>query len=554
MVALSGNSDAQAFILTTAGLYTWGIFSEVVDGSIVTSSSLSGFSPMTLPTGVLPSDVKKIKANTKVFFLLTNSGHVYVTGHGSSGSSPLGFVSGDGTSTANVWHQVQNSATAGDYLTDVVEITGNRQTVFVRKSDNTIWAWGKHTPVGNTATVTNRVYPTQVTATGLPSGVTLSQLSSYTDYGTDIKTTGLLGLGSDGRVYGIGYNSDGGIITSGTSWVSNWTTITGPGGTGTLENVLFLTASDNTEEYASAGVIVDHPSHTQHVAYVWGQNDTYSLGFATDGVIQNPIPPGNFQVGTDDPAFLSLGGHATSFLNKAGSGSICFIGHITSGSNAGAGTNASIFQCFSPTSAGWPNGVELCINQLSTISLGGSTITATPNTIVANGTSTSQVTVQLYYGNGTSATTSTGTVIINANNGTISNTSDNGNGSYSAVLTSSNSPSTSTLSYTYNGTLSPTTTTVTFTAVPVSADLTRSTITASPTSIVANGTSISTITVQLKDSSNANLTTSGGTVVVTTSSGTLGSVTDNNNGTYTVVLTSSATAGTATLGFSINGT
>ena len=91
-------------------------------------------------------------------------------------------------------------------------------------------------------------------------------------------------------------------------------------------------------------------------------------------------------------------------------------------------------------------------------------------------------------------------------------------------------------------------------AVPIAADPTKSTITANSTSIVANGTTTSTITVQLKDSSNANLTSTGGTVVVTTTSGTLGSVTDNGNGTYTVTLTSAVTAGTATLGFSINGT
>jgi gliding motility-associated-like protein len=91
-------------------------------------------------------------------------------------------------------------------------------------------------------------------------------------------------------------------------------------------------------------------------------------------------------------------------------------------------------------------------------------------------------------------------------------------------------------------------------AVPIAADPTKSTISANPTSIQANGITTSTITIQLKDSSNNNLTTTGGTVAVTTTAGTLGTVVDNNNGTYTVTLTSAVTAGTATLGFSINGT
>jgi len=80
-----------------------------------------------------------------------------------------------------------------------------------------------------------------------------------------------------------------------------------------------------------------------------------------------------------------------------------------------------------------------------------------------------------------------------------------------------------------------------------------STITASPTSIAADGTTTSTITVQLKDANGNNLTTSGGTVALTKTLGTLGAVTDNNNGTYTATLTSSTTAGTATISGTLGG-
>jgi hypothetical protein len=59
--------------------------------------------------------------------------------------------------------------------------------------------------------------------------------------------------------------------------------------------------------------------------------------------------------------------------------------------------------------------------------------------------------------------------------------------------------------------------------------------------------STSTITVQLKDASGNNLIVGGDTVVLNTSSGTLGSVTDNSNGTYTAILTSDTITGTATI-------
>ncbi|WP_333790645.1 invasin domain 3-containing protein, partial [Sphingorhabdus sp.] len=72
-------------------------------------------------------------------------------------------------------------------------------------------------------------------------------------------------------------------------------------------------------------------------------------------------------------------------------------------------------------------------------------------------------------------------------------------------------------------------------------------ITAAAPSISANGTSTTTITVQLKDVNGQNLTTGGKAVTLATTAGTLSSVTDNNNGTYTATLTSSTSVVTATI-------
>jgi gliding motility-associated-like protein len=91
-------------------------------------------------------------------------------------------------------------------------------------------------------------------------------------------------------------------------------------------------------------------------------------------------------------------------------------------------------------------------------------------------------------------------------------------------------------------------------SVPVVASPITSLISANPTSINADGTSTSTITIQLKDALGNNLTSTGGTITVATSAGTLGTVVDNNNGTYTVILTSSNTATTANITYVLNGT
>ncbi len=88
---------------------------------------------------------------------------------------------------------------------------------------------------------------------------------------------------------------------------------------------------------------------------------------------------------------------------------------------------------------------------------------------------------------------------------------------------------------------------------PGAADATTSTITALPTSITADGTSESTISVQLKDSNGTNLNTGGDAVALSTDLGNIGAVTDNGNGTYTATLTAGATAGTATVTGILNG-
>lgn len=87
----------------------------------------------------------------------------------------------------------------------------------------------------------------------------------------------------------------------------------------------------------------------------------------------------------------------------------------------------------------------------------------------------------------------------------------------------------------------------TFTVSAGAADVTTSTISASPTTILNDGASTSTITVQLKDAYGNSLTSTGGTVVLSETDGTLGSITDNADGTYSATLTSSTSIVTSTI-------
>jgi len=83
-------------------------------------------------------------------------------------------------------------------------------------------------------------------------------------------------------------------------------------------------------------------------------------------------------------------------------------------------------------------------------------------------------------------------------------------------------------------------------------DAAQSTVTAVPTIIEANGVDTSTITVQLVNPLGVNIVVGGDTVVIFTDFGSIGAVTDNNDGTYTATLTSAVTPGLATLTATVN--
>lgn len=91
-----------------------------------------------------------------------------------------------------------------------------------------------------------------------------------------------------------------------------------------------------------------------------------------------------------------------------------------------------------------------------------------------------------------------------------------------------------------------------FDVTPGAASTATTLISASPSVILNDGFSTSTITVQLKDSEGNNRTVGGETIALSATDGTLGSITDNGNGTYTATLTSSVVAGTATITGTLN--
>jgi outer membrane protein OmpA-like peptidoglycan-associated protein len=187
------------------------------------------------------------------------------------------------------------------------------------------------------------------------------------------------------------------------------------------------------------------------------------------------------------------------------------------------------------------------------IDAGLSLITAANDELLANGTSTTLVTLTTYDTAGDPLAVGGATVTLSTTLGTLGPVTDNGDGTYTATLTSSTTEGTAVITGQVNEIDVVDTAEVVFVASTGPAvDAGSSLITAADDSIAADGTSTTLITLTTLDAGGDPIATGGATVTLLTTLGTLGPVTDNGDGTYTATLTSSTTEGTAVITGQVN--
>ncbi len=399
--AVSGNSGGQGFVATTDNLYAWGTVGESVNGNFVSGTSFAAMPGIPFSA----ADILNLHASSDVLFVLLNSGEIWVATTGTT--SPNGNSSNDGT----IWQQVQTLS--GVPLTGAIQMTGNKYAGYALINNGDIYTWGNNVVLADGSGTQNLDFATLMTA----PPVAVSYISSFTN---DSGNTGVLALGTDTKIYGVGANTAGELITTGTGVVTTWTTIQASGG-GDFTGALYLATSHTSEQYAGAAVITQGATTTDpNILYTWGVNNTNSLGQGGDATIQNPTIPASFTVGTDDPVAASVGGHATTFFNRANGGSICFVGHISNNSTGGLTTgDGSSFECIVPT------GVELCgsILLISANDDSGSVAQGVGGTVITNvlsnddrdGSVPNTTTVDL-----TQVNTSNPGVTLNTSNGAVS--------------------------------------------------------------------------------------------------------------------------------------
>ncbi|MCL7754255.1 T9SS type A sorting domain-containing protein [Polaribacter sp. Z022] len=346
--AVSGNSGGQAFLATTTNLYVWGQENEVIADDFTIGRAfdvvdLSGPSGQAFNS----SEIFDIHATSDAVFVTLNNGTVWVATTNSNATNNQA-VTGNSNTDMTVWQQVQTSLNTP--LTGVKQVTGTKNAGYALKEDGTIWAWGRGVSIGDGLAASDRQYATQMNA--LPGGTAPKYITVIYDNGT---TSGLLALGTDKKVYGVGANTDGKLINESTGDVATWTAIK-KDATTDLTGVVLLSSSHTSEEWSGAAVVVEADAYSNGFPFImaWGQNNLNSLADGTNQVFEYPIIPLSFTKGSDDPSSISIGGHAITYFNRA-LGSICFAGHITNGSTGGLTTgDGSTFECVIP------NNVELC--------------------------------------------------------------------------------------------------------------------------------------------------------------------------------------------------
>lgn len=116
VIAVRGTVNAMMALTSDGNIYTWG--TNTYNGSVGPVSRPFA-TLMTKPAGITPKMIGMTRSTGGVsYYLLATNGNLYSLGK--NDSRQLGIFS---TTDSNVWVRVQQSATAGDFLADVVWIS-----------------------------------------------------------------------------------------------------------------------------------------------------------------------------------------------------------------------------------------------------------------------------------------------------------------------------------------------------------------------------------------------------------------------------------------------
>lgn len=349
----------QFAVLTTKGLFVWGIQGTLIDSKLTSSNNFSSVAIGTagvsgtkadgLPVGVSPTDVKMLFGSYGTLAIVTCSGEAWVL-------SFKGDKNGDGTSqnSANniVWHRVRKSSTATDYLTDVVALRGTTWAMIALTSDGKIYTWGNRTYLGDGSPRQNqRTYATEM---AVPDGITPKMIgmtinnNDNDNKDTDDNDITYYLLGTNGNLYALGENGKRQIGDFTTTNRTSWTRpLKSSSSTDYITNIAWISPQEHDNKYPAINVLT-----ADGKLYAWGENNGNMFGMPSTGTYNPTYMPGSIASTeaydetklnhTDVLMAVETGGHTTIAVKQC-SNKFGYVGHKINGS-MGNNTSDSGFE------------------------------------------------------------------------------------------------------------------------------------------------------------------------------------------------------------------
>ncbi|MEI7736546.1 MAG: hypothetical protein WCI49_13840, partial [Ferruginibacter sp.] len=182
--AMGGNKSGaqvdQAILLTTDGLWAWGFVNMVLSAGSnkstaafgrTSTTTANGFNSYGLASTITPNDVQSMFATYQTLIIVTKivagvGGDVWILTQTS-----LAVEGNNGVATTagtNKWVRLMKSATAGDYLTNVVTARGQVSSAsynafMAQTSSGAVYSWGNSSFLGNGTASAARTVATQMT-------------------------------------------------------------------------------------------------------------------------------------------------------------------------------------------------------------------------------------------------------------------------------------------------------------------------------------------------------------------------------------------------------
>lgn len=305
---------AQYLLLTTTGLYSWG----GVRGALpIMMKGTPAFGGVTLPAGVIPTDIKYMTSGGGVTALLTNLGEVYIAAENVASSGIYGVA----TPNIHGWNKVRGLG--GGDLVDVKFIKVTTHAVFAVTNSGDFYTWGDKASLADGKAPAVIKTPKKMTLP-FPAGdlkmiaMTLNTADTYT--GVSYYALN----GANKKVYAFGDNYKAQLGQGNNVDLKSWAIVKRAAGV-ELTDVTFINANDNSAINPSAGAITEDGT-----VYLWGHAIAGKLGtpsYMTD--VKFARVPDGFVPGSK-ATYVELGGYFTIYTTEDND-HFCFAGQSNYG-------------------------------------------------------------------------------------------------------------------------------------------------------------------------------------------------------------------------------